>query len=69
MMTYDELDRRCTRLSQINYGYRKQADAMRVYIVELEEELKWFTNIGNYPTNCDCRYQVYHARTALERKP
>ena len=50
-MTYDELDRRCTRLSQINYGYRKQADAMRVYIVELEAALKFYAHRGHWMTD------------------
>ena len=52
MMTYDELDRRCTRLSQMNYGYCKQADAMRSHIAELETALNEVSEIWN------ARYEV-----------
>ena len=45
MMTYDELDRRCIRLHRMKYGYRKQADAMRAHIAELEQDLETVTSV------------------------
>jgi len=73
MMTYDELDRRCTRLSQINYGYRKQADAMRACIAELDDAL-W--KIKDSLINYEPEFAADHVKTiemivdeALEQKP
>ena len=72
-MTYDELDRRCIRLSQINYGYRKQADAMRACIAELDEVL---LKIKDSLISYEPEFAADHIKTiemivdeALERKP
>ena len=39
MMTYDELDRRCKRLTQINYEYRELVTYLRAENTELKRLL------------------------------